>query len=98
MSDIINDDFEWDDEKARLNVINHHVMFEEAMAVFADPFVILAADPLHSIEEKRFLALGITTGQRFLVISYTERESRFRLISAREGEPHERRAYEEDEL
>ncbi len=98
MGDIINGGFEWDEDKAQLNVVNHDVAFEEAAAIFGDPFVLFTEDPAHSIEEKRFLAFGVTPENRFLVVSYTERADRVRLISAREGEPHERRAYEQEEL
>jgi uncharacterized DUF497 family protein len=45
--------------------------------------------------ESRYLIFGISRGGRYLVVSYTERDDRIRLISARQMTPRERRAYEQ---
>ena len=31
-------EFEWDDQKAQRNILNHGITFEEAAEVFFDPF------------------------------------------------------------
>ena len=48
-----------------------------------------------SLEEQRFLTLGIDGFARVLVVTYTFREERIRIISARKASPGEVRAYEE---
>ena len=45
-------------------------------------------------DEERYLIFGISKQGRHLVVSYTERGDRIRLVSAREMTPRERRAYE----
>jgi hypothetical protein len=45
--------FEWDDEKAVVNLAKHGVSFDEAETVFADPFAGIGPDPHHSVRERR---------------------------------------------
>ena len=90
--------FEWDEDKAEANIVNHNgVTFFEAATVFADPLSIIADDCEHSIEEGRFLTVGLSNEGRVLIVSYTEREDVIRILSARKAEPKEIRAYEEAE-
>ena len=88
-------EFEWDPRKAAENVRKHGVSFEEASTVFSDPLAMLRADPDHSIEEQRFVLLGMSSGGTLLVVSFGERPPRSRLISARPATRHERKDYEE---
>ena len=53
-------------------------------------------DPDHSIVEERYVLLGLSLRNRLLVVSYAERETRTRLISARIAGRSERRQYEEE--
>lgn len=87
-------DFEWDEEKAESNLKKHGVDFNEAATVFEDLFYIDFYDPQHSVEEHRFLIIGESNRQRFLIVSYAERDNKIRIISARELTPQERRNYE----
>ena len=89
-------EFEWDPEKAAGNLAKHGVGFIEASSIFADPFELTLADPGHSGDEFRFISLGTSSGGRLLVVSYTERGTRIRIISAREATPRERRQYESE--
>lgn len=86
--------FEWDPIKAELNLAKHGVSFEEANTVFDDLFSIELYDPDHSDTEERFIIIGESKDHRKLIISYTERENRVRIISARLITPKERRDYE----
>ncbi len=86
--------FEWDKEKAAGNLKKHGVSFEEAETVWNDYFYVDLFDDEHSIEENRFLIIGESEGKRLLIVSYTERESRVRIISARELTAKERKDYE----
>src|SRR5436190_22578817 len=87
--------FEWDPAKARINVRRHRVAFEEATMVFGDPLSITIPDPLHSTGEHRFIIVGRSRRGRLLVVAYTERGDRIRIISARLAARRERRQYEE---
>ena len=88
--------FDWDPEKAKANLKNHKVSFEEAQTVFNDPLFIIFADPDHSIEENRFIVMGESNKNRLVVVSYTERPPATRLISARKATRAERKNYEEN--
>jgi len=88
-------EFEWDPEKARTNETKHDVSFFEACEVFSDELSSTVRDPDHSLDENRYLIFGISKIGRHLIVSYTERNGRSRLISARPMTPRERRAYEQ---
>ena len=87
-------DFEWDPAKADSNESKHGVAFEEAMTVFGDPLEVTISDPDHSMEEFRFISIGLSKAGRLLIVSYTERSQAIRLISARLATVRERREYE----
>ena len=87
--------FEWDPGKGVANFRKHGVSFEEATTVFGDPMAMNMPDPDHSLNEERFVLLGMSHRMRLLVVAYAERGTRTRLISAREATRKERRQYEE---
>ena len=87
--------FEWDPEKAEANLSKHGVSFAEAVTAFGDPLSMNMPDPDHSEGEQRFIVLGMSDRYRLLVVSYTERLPRTRIISARLATRHERKQYEE---
>jgi len=88
-------DFEWDPEKAAAMEQKHGVTFEEGAEVFADDYSSTVSDPDHSAEEDRSLIFGVTESGRSLVVSFTGRGDRIRIINARPMTPSERRAYEQ---
>lgn len=88
--------FEWDRQKAEANLRKHRVSFEEAQTVFTDPLSITLPDPDHSEDEERYMDIGMSDNQRVLVVGYTERGQRIRLINARKATPRERKQYEEE--
>jgi uncharacterized DUF497 family protein len=87
--------FEWDANKARLNLAKHGVHFEEAATVFGDPFSVTIFDPAHSQTEDRFVILGRSHLDKLLVVVHTERGDNIRIISARRASRRERKQYEE---
>jgi uncharacterized protein len=87
--------FEWDAGKARANQRKHGVSFEEASTVFADPAGMTIFDPMHSNEEDRYVFLGESRRRRLLVVVFTDRDDRIRIISARVATRRERKDYEE---
>jgi uncharacterized DUF497 family protein len=86
--------FEWDRGKAETNFRKHGVTFNEASTVFDNPLARESYDPDHSEEEDRYLLIGHSARGQVLIVSYTDREDRTRIISARRAEPRERRDYE----
>ena len=87
-------EFEWDADKAARNLAKHGVTFADAMTVFGDPLELVIRDPDHSEGEFRFLSTGLSAAGRLLVVAYTERLGRTRIISAREATRGERKQYE----
>jgi putative transcriptional regulator len=53
-----DDDFEWDDAKAALNLARHGVSFEVARLVFDDAFAVVREDRRQDYGEERFVLLG----------------------------------------
>jgi len=90
-----DDEFEWDDDKARSNFQKHGVQFEDARTVFRDPFAIELLDERADYGEERYILIGMSENG-VLVVIYTERGPRNRIISARRAEPNERRHYYEE--
>jgi uncharacterized protein len=88
-------EFEWNKDKAKANLTKHGVSFDEAKTVFDDPLHVDFYDPDHSEDEERYIIVGQSQQGRLLVVSYTERRDRIRLISAREATRMEKNAYEE---
>jgi uncharacterized protein len=87
--------FEWDEEKAEVNIEKHKVGFEEAKSVFGDPFSVTIDDPDHSEAEQRLIDVGRSASGKLLVVVYTERGNKIRIISCRKATATERRKYEE---
>ena len=86
--------FEWDEDKADSNRRKHKVTFDEAQTVFLDALSITVPDAEHSQTEARFRIVGMSDMKRLLVVSFTERGERMRLISARKARRSEIRDYE----
>ena len=93
MSEIKHHHFEWDSEKATSNVHKHGVSFEEAATVFDDPFFVAFRSQRHSIDERRYVIIGMSSQECLLAVAFTEPE-RIRIISARKLTSRERRNYE----
>lgn len=87
--------FEWDNKKDKTNVKKHGISFHEARSVFFDDHAIQFFDPDHSVEEDRFLLLGMNFKLRTLVVCHCFRESEtvIRIISARKADHEEEREY-----
>jgi len=68
--------YEWDENKAKLNLLKHGVSFEEAKTVFDDRLYVDFYDPDHSSTEHRFIILGESIEGRLLFVSYSDLHSR----------------------
>ena len=89
--------FDWDDGNSRKSADKHDVSQAEAESIFFNDPLIVGEDPGHSGEEPRFHALGKTTEERPLHVTFTLRSDRtlIRVISARDMSRKERRFYEQ---
>jgi hypothetical protein len=86
--------YEWDETKAQKNRRNHGIDFADAATVFEDDLALTALDD--ASEEERFVTLGKDAMGRLLVVVYTWRGDRIRIISARKATKSEHRHYEMD--
>ena len=78
-----------------LELAKHGVDFHEAGTVFDDPLATTFPDATHSVEERRYLTIGVSLGRRILVVAHTDRGEAVRVITARPATPRERRFYEQ---
>ncbi len=90
--------FEWDVSKAAINSAKHNVSFEEAKTVFNNSLAVIFADEAHSKDESRELIIGHSQRGRLMLIAFTERQDRIRIISARLVTRQEREDYEQNAL
>jgi uncharacterized DUF497 family protein len=75
---MIDNEFEWDDAKAADNLAKHGVPFEDARAIFKDPFAIDWFDDREDYGEERYAIIGMVDN-RLLFVAYTMREQRVRI-------------------
>ena len=88
-------EFEWDTQKAKSNLSKHDISFEEAKTVFEDPLYVDFYDPDRSEDEHRYILIGESSRNRLLLVAYTERGKKIRIISARQATKREIKAYQE---
>ena len=90
-------EFEWDENKAQININKHGVSFEEAKTVFDDPFALIFDDLAHSFGEKRDIIIGYSNQNHLLLVCFTERKSNLiRIFSCRLATKKERQDYEQN--
>jgi hypothetical protein len=65
--------FEWDETKNTRNRRKHGVDFTEAESAFWDDSALLIDDPIHSVDEQRYVLLGASDALRLLVVSHCYR-------------------------
>ena len=87
-------EFEWDEEKAKLNAQKHGVTFEETELAFYDENAVILFDDTNSAEEIRYQLIALSPN-RLLFVSCTERFERIRIISARKANARHTRIYNE---
>ena len=86
--------FDWDEGNARKSADRHDVSQAEAEQAFLNEPLIVAEDAKHSVEETRFRALGRTSANRLLHVTFTLRQTLIRVIWARAMNRKERAIYE----
>ena len=75
-------EFEWDLLKELHNIKKHGISFKDAIEIFIDPRLIHLEDQSHSLNEKRFYAVGKTLKGKVLTVRYTWRQNKVRIIGA----------------
>ena len=88
--------FDWDNGNQLKNWQKHEVDYIECEQVFLknQKKLITFFDEKHSLNEQRWLALGITEKSRKLSIFFTIRDKKIRVISARDMSKKEKKLYE----
>jgi uncharacterized protein len=88
--------WEWEDDKEADNIRDHDgIDFIEGRSVFQDPARVEFVDEEHSEDEGRFAVIGFSNKARLLLVVFTLRGQRIRLISARKTDRDEDRRYEQ---
>ena len=82
---------EWDRNKSRNNRAKHGISFETAALVFADDNRIEYYDAVHSLDEERYIVIGLV--HKVLFVVFTIRGETYRIISARIATAQERKIY-----
>lgn len=85
--------FEWDAGNTHKNQ-KHRVTTAEAEQVFFNEPLLVVDDTRHSSFELRFHALGITSENRKLHVTFTIRSMKIRVISVRDMHKKERTIYD----
>ena len=84
--------FEWDEEKERINISKHGIDFITASHMFLDPNRIEYYDEAHStFREDRYITIGVV--ESVLTVVYTDRATALRIISARIATKKEKETY-----
>ena len=82
--------------KAEANYKKHDIRFSESLPVFEDDYAITITDDVSGPNEQRFVSIGSGARGRALVVVYSYRGNKIRIISVRLAGPHERMQYEEE--
>jgi uncharacterized DUF497 family protein len=87
--------FTWNETKTQANLLKHKISFSEAVSVFSDDNARLIYDPDHSLEEERFLLLGLSYKLKVLIVVHCMRDenNEMRIISARKASKKEQKQY-----
>lgn len=85
-------EFDWDKGNNEKNWLKHRVTIKECEKILLNK-PVMAKDSKHSLNEVRYSALGKTSKGRFLSIFFTIRDSKVRVISARDMSKKEKIKY-----
>ncbi len=86
--------FEWNEANKNKNELKHGVTWKESEEVFDDTPVFFE-DQRHSQKEQRFHVYGMTLNNRTLLIVFTIRGLKIRVISARDQDKKEKSLYKQ---
>ena len=87
-------EFEWDENKRKINIEKHGIDFADAVKIF-DKFVHTWQDMRADYGEIRNVSVGLLDGREIAVV-YTPREGKRRIISVRRARVEERKIFYEE--
>jgi len=88
-------EFDWDLWNIQKNEQKHGVSAVEAETAFYDQHYKLFEDTRHSTQnENRFILFGKSLENRILMVGFTKRKNKVRIITARPASKKERELYE----
>ena len=79
------------EEKEQKNIVKHGIDFSTAALVFGDESRIELFDEEHSVDEDRYITIGLVND--VLTVVYTIRTEAYRIISARIATKAEKEEY-----
>lgn len=85
--------FDWDIEKARINLAKHGVSFEEACFAVLDPHRVEDIDDRFDYDEERLQIIGLSSQRLLFVVTIAHAQDHYRIISARTALRHEESRY-----
>ncbi|MBU2515575.1 BrnT family toxin [bacterium] len=84
--------FEWDECKNKENIKNHGIDFNDAIEIFSAPrFEHL--NTRFDYDEPRYITIGFCNN-RIILVAYSERNDKIRLISARKANAKEKKSFQ----
>lgn len=84
--------YEWDDDKSKINFRKHGLSFEDVELVFEGACVTFKDDRI-DYGEQRLITLG-TLEERIVVVVHTPRDGVTRIISMRKANEREQKIYQ----
>lgn len=87
-------DFEWDDNKNRLNIKNHELDFADAWMIFEEPMLV-DVDNRENYGEERFIGIGFLYNFVVVIVFTEPKEDTIRVISLRKALKYERENFEQ---
>ncbi len=87
-------EFEWDIQKNASNIKKHGISFDDAKLIFDNPVFTRIVDR-QDYGEIREKSIGIIRNCLVIVVIYTDRKGKRRIISARLAKTKEKREYYE---
>ena len=86
-------DFEWDNAKAKSNLLKHGVDFLDSIEAVLDPNRLEGIDTTSDHGEERLNVIGMAHGRVLFVVTTLRGEDVCRIISARKATRHEQDRY-----
>ncbi|MEA3355065.1 MAG: BrnT family toxin [Patescibacteria group bacterium] len=85
--------FEWDKGNIDKSYQKHGVTPNETEEAFLDEKAIVLKDIKHSLKERRYLLIGENASNKILLVAFTLRNKKIRIISARKANRKEKNRY-----
>ena len=86
--------FDWDQWNIQKNEEKHGISVLEAQSAFYDKKILIFDDTEHSSQEERYICYARSAYNNTLMIAFTIRNKKVRIISARKASKKERNVYE----